>query len=51
MEQANSFSEAKAMLMNQELLAPAYYILGGNSTGEGVVITRSMDKVEDIQVA
>ena len=50
MEKANSYSEAKHILMTQELLAPAYYILGGNSTGEGVVITRSLDEVKDVQV-
>jgi acid ceramidase len=50
MESANSYSEAKHILMTQELLAPAYYILGGNSTGEGVVITRSLDEVKDVQV-
>ena len=50
MENANSYSEAKKILMTQELLAPAYYILGGNSTGEGVIITRALDEVKDVQV-
>ena len=50
MESANSYSEAKDMLSTQELLAPAYYILGGNSTGEGVIITRGLNGVEDYQV-
>ena len=50
MESANSYSEAKEILMKQELLAPAYYILGGNSTGEGVIITRALDEVKDVQV-
>ncbi|XP_063684632.1 acid ceramidase-like [Bolinopsis microptera] len=49
MESANSYSEAKHMLSTQELLAPAYYILGGNSTGEGVIITRGLNGVEDYQ--
>ena len=50
MESAKSYSEAKEILMKQELLAPAYYILGGNSTGEGVIITRALDEVKDVQV-
>ena len=50
MEGANSYSEAKDILMKQELLAPAYYILGGNSTGEGVIITRSLDEVKGVEV-
>ena len=50
-EEAESYSEAKKILLTQKLLAPAYYILGGNSTGEGVIITRSLEKTVDIQVS
>lgn len=48
-EQAESYSAAKEILMTQKLLAPAYYILGGNSTGEGVIITRSLEEAVDVQ--
>ena len=34
LEYANSYSEAKEKLSNTPMLAPAYYILGGNKTGE-----------------
>ena len=34
MENANSFKMAKHMLSVTKLLAPAYFILGGNKTGE-----------------
>ena len=34
LEQANSYKEAKDMLANTPMMAPAYYILGGNVTGE-----------------
>jgi len=44
LENANSFSEAHDMLANNEVLAPVYYILGGNQSGEGVVITRARTK-------
>ncbi|KAM7009429.1 acid ceramidase [Tautogolabrus adspersus] len=41
LEKANSYEEAKALLAQTKLLAPAYFILGGNSTGQGCIITRS----------
>uniref|UniRef100_A0A3Q3E3R5 Acid ceramidase n=1 Tax=Labrus bergylta TaxID=56723 RepID=A0A3Q3E3R5_9LABR len=41
LENANSYEEAKARLAQTKLLAPAYFILGGNSTGQGCIITRS----------
>jgi len=50
MEKANSYSEAKEILTTQKLLAPAYYILSGNATGEGVIISRSLTETLDIQV-
>ncbi|CAL1548652.1 unnamed protein product [Lymnaea stagnalis] len=40
METATSFSQARAMLENTVVVAPAYFIVGGNKSGEGVVITR-----------
>ncbi|XP_008316042.1 acid ceramidase [Cynoglossus semilaevis] len=41
LENANSYNEAKTRLAQTKLLAPAYFILGGNQTGQGCVITRS----------
>lgn len=36
-----SYEEARSMLSQTKLLAPAYFILGGNQTGQGCIITRS----------
>uniref|UniRef100_A0A672HXU2 Acid ceramidase n=1 Tax=Salarias fasciatus TaxID=181472 RepID=A0A672HXU2_SALFA len=41
LENANSYEEAKTRLAQTKMLAPAYFILGGNSTGQGCIITRS----------
>uniref|UniRef100_A0A674EFU4 Acid ceramidase n=1 Tax=Salmo trutta TaxID=8032 RepID=A0A674EFU4_SALTR len=41
LENATSYEEAKRLLAQTKLLAPAYFILGGNQTGQGCVITRS----------
>lgn len=41
LENATSYEEAKTRLAQTKLLAPAYFILGGNSTGQGCIITRS----------
>ncbi|KAM8879241.1 acid ceramidase [Spinachia spinachia] len=41
LENANGYKEARALLAQTRLLAPAYFILGGNQTGQGCVITRS----------
>uniref|UniRef100_A0A4W5RJU3 Acid ceramidase n=1 Tax=Hucho hucho TaxID=62062 RepID=A0A4W5RJU3_9TELE len=41
LENATSYEEAKNLLARTKLLAPAYFILGGNQTGQGCVITRS----------
>uniref|UniRef100_A0A4W5LRT6 Acid ceramidase n=1 Tax=Hucho hucho TaxID=62062 RepID=A0A4W5LRT6_9TELE len=41
LENATSYEEAKSLLAQTKLLAPAYFILGGNQTGQGCVITRS----------
>lgn len=48
LENATSYAQAKDQLANTEMLAPAYFILGGNQTGEGCVITRSRSSCLDI---
>ncbi|XP_013386217.1 acid ceramidase [Lingula anatina] len=45
---STSYQQAKETLSKDELLAPGYYILGGNSSGQGCVITRSREKSLDI---
>ncbi|XP_046854158.1 acid ceramidase-like isoform X2 [Xenia sp. Carnegie-2017] len=40
LESSISFEMAYNALSNKKILAPCYYILGGNSTGQGAVITR-----------
>lgn len=34
MEKAGSYQEAVALLSQTEMLAPAYFIVGGNKSGE-----------------
>ncbi|KAF6719610.1 Acid ceramidase [Oryzias melastigma] len=41
LEKATSYEEAKSLLVQTKMLAPAYFILGGNQTGQGCIITRS----------
>ncbi|MFT7807719.1 acid ceramidase [Arapaima gigas] len=41
LENSTSYEEAKQQLSQTKLLAPAYFILGGNQSGQGCVITRS----------
>ncbi|XP_050957172.1 acid ceramidase [Labeo rohita] len=41
LENATSYESAKALLSDTKLLAPAYFILGGNQTGQACIITRS----------
>ncbi|XP_023686399.1 acid ceramidase [Paramormyrops kingsleyae] len=48
LENATSYEEAKKLLSQTKLLAPAYFILGGNQTGQGCVITRSRTLSLDI---
>ncbi|CAI8035624.1 Acid ceramidase [Geodia barretti] len=43
-----SYSEAVDMLANTRMLAPAYFIVGGTKSGEGCVITRTLEKALDI---
>ena len=38
LENATSFSEAQTKLANTTMLAPVYFILGGNSTGEVTIV-------------
>ena len=45
---ATSYDHAKNMFAKQELIAPAYFILGGTKAGEGAVITRDRKGVADM---
>jgi acid ceramidase len=45
LEKAESYDEAREMLRNSKVLSPVYYIVGGNSSGQGTIIVRSLDKV------
>ncbi|TEA25730.1 hypothetical protein DBR06_SOUSAS1210006, partial [Sousa chinensis] len=42
------YEEAKTILTKTKVLAPAYFILGGNKSGEGCVITRDREQSLDI---
>ncbi|XP_033096592.1 acid ceramidase-like [Anneissia japonica] len=44
-----SYEAAKSSIMTEELLAPAYFILGGNSSGQGCVITRSRETMDNLE--
>jgi len=44
MENADSYDEAVEKLSNTPLMAPVYYIVGGNSSGQGATIVRSREK-------
>ena len=46
---ATSYAQAKTLLSDTELLAPAYFILGGLHAGEEAVITRARQKVFNIK--
>uniref|UniRef100_A0AAR2LWB6 ceramidase n=1 Tax=Pygocentrus nattereri TaxID=42514 RepID=A0AAR2LWB6_PYGNA len=48
LENATSYEDAKNELAQTKLLAPAYFILGGNQTGQGCVITRTRINTLDI---
>ena len=45
-----SFEEAKNHIMNDKILSNAYFILGGSKSGEGAIITRSRDKLENVRM-
>uniref|UniRef100_A0A5F9CNG8 Acid ceramidase n=1 Tax=Oryctolagus cuniculus TaxID=9986 RepID=A0A5F9CNG8_RABIT len=48
LENSTSYEEAKNILTKTKLLAPAYFILGGNRSGEGCVITRERKDALDV---
>ncbi|GAA6068165.1 N-acylsphingosine amidohydrolase (acid ceramidase) 1a [Tachysurus ichikawai] len=48
LENATSYEDAKKQLALTKLLAPAYFILGGNQTGQGCVITRTRSNTLDV---
>ncbi|XP_016040728.1 acid ceramidase [Erinaceus europaeus] len=48
LENGTSYEEAKSILTKTKILAPAYFILGGNSSGEGCVITRDRKQSLDV---
>lgn len=43
-----SYEEAKNTLIKTKIMAPAYFILGGNQSGEGCVITRERREALDV---
>jgi len=45
---ATSYAHAKQLLSEKEMIAPAYFILGGTKPGEGAVITRDRVGVADL---
>jgi len=47
METANSYDEAVQKLSVTPLIAPVYYIVGGNTTGQGSIIVRARGKTVD----
>uniref|UniRef100_A0A8C3WSK3 Acid ceramidase n=1 Tax=Catagonus wagneri TaxID=51154 RepID=A0A8C3WSK3_9CETA len=48
LENSTSYEEAKNILTKTKILAPAYFILGGNMSGEGCVITRDRKQSLDV---
>ncbi|XP_069487659.1 acid ceramidase [Ambystoma mexicanum] len=48
LENSTSYGDAKNQLVKTKLLAPAYFILGGNQSGEGCVITRARASCLDV---
>ncbi|XP_072481742.1 acid ceramidase [Notamacropus eugenii] len=48
LENATSYEDAKNLLTKTKILAPAYFILGGNKSGEGCVITRDRKSTVDV---
>jgi len=49
MENTDSYDEAVNVLSNSKLMAPVYYIVGGNSSGQGSIIVRSREGLVDIR--
>uniref|UniRef100_A0A8D9EV87 Acid ceramidase n=2 Tax=Cacopsylla melanoneura TaxID=428564 RepID=A0A8D9EV87_9HEMI len=50
MEEANSFQMAQEMLTKPELVAPVYFILAGNETKQGILITRGRSKANTLAI-
>lgn len=48
LDNATDYQSAVNMLANTEMLAPAYFIVGGTKSGEACVITRSRQKTVDM---
>ncbi|KAK7929013.1 hypothetical protein WMY93_005408 [Mugilogobius chulae] len=48
LENATSYDNARYALAQTKLLAPAYFILGGNQSGQGCIITRSRELSLDL---
>jgi len=48
MENADSYDEAIRRLSTTPLMAPVYYIVGGNSSGQGAIVVRSREKTVDV---
>jgi hypothetical protein len=48
MENDTTFDAALARLSNQDLIAPAYFILGGVNGDQGAVVTRFQEKLVDV---
>lgn len=48
LQYANSYEQAKKNLTMTKMLAPAYFIVGGNMTGQGCVITRDSASAVDV---
>jgi acid ceramidase len=47
LENADGYDQAVNLLSATHLMAPVYYIVGGNSTGQGSIIVRSRDGTLD----
>lgn len=48
MENSDSYDAAVQKLSNTKLMAPVYYIVGGNSSGQGSIIVRSRTETLDV---
>jgi acid ceramidase len=48
METVDSYDEAIQRLSSTPLMAPVYYIVGGNSSGQGAIVVRSREKTVDV---
>ncbi|RDD41403.1 Acid ceramidase [Trichoplax sp. H2] len=48
LDKASSYQDAVNVLVEPQLIAPAYFIVAGTKSGEGCVITRSREKTDNI---